>query len=660
MNPQFVRKGTDKAAVRQQYLNNLKLEESNNQLNWNANQLYKSTGQSNPQALPDNRTTTEKRADLERMKVELRSEFKNIADGQVANDIVEKLSPDELRFTAQQIKFIMDDLKPRYSDKSAASAPVQAYIRKLMRKYTETKGIEYGLQQDTFKGVAADQTTLLQNLPDKAFIATQIQRLKEAGVNDRGLFASMTTVAAAIPDEQALSLLDQITAEAAEGIWYKLNEASTTIPSRDIIEELINEVVQDMAYGGSTAGKELGELEQMIYNSKEGTSIFAEAAEELDAIAAAEAADGLLGAEEDQEDAATATSGSADYEALMNPNSPAYIGNDLANLSGSESDEDETASAADWAGGGSTTLETGTQQTGAAVPDINPTPATWVIPTPARAKAGQWDKGTKLAWLNHPAIKPQWLYVDTGKKVTTNSTQMSNEKLASTNADDLAQKAFNPETRQATFGFGLRKNLQKRIMPKMRTLQPPSAAQPLHQNGGEGFKRIEGKGLANRIAVPIKKEAIKPYHPFGRFYIHKPKLEEGIMQLRTEGGSVIKGFPSQQISSKMVRILKQISGGGFPEFDDLNDLHITEKKSLGGIIRAAHLADRVSVPKPDLSKERQELDKFNILKGEIAAGNDNRGLVKEFKIMLMKFVNEGRVPRRQAHEILTDLAAQGL
>ena len=45
---------------------------------------------------------------------------------------------------------------------------------------------------------------------------------------------------------------------------------------------------------------------------------------------------------------------------------------------------------------------------------------------------------------------------------------------------------------------------------------------------------------------------------------------------------------------------------------------------------------------------------------EIGAGNDNKGMIREFKVMLMKFVNEGRVPRRQAHEILTDLAAQGL
>ena len=54
------------------------------------------------------------------------------------------------------------------------------------------------------------------------------------------------------------------------------------------------------------------------------------------------------------------------------------------------------------------------------------------------------------------------------------------------------------------------------------------------------------------------------------------------------------------------------------------------------------------------------MDHFNILKGEISAGNNNKELVKEFKLMLLKFVHEGRVPKRIAHEILIELAAQGL
>ena len=53
------------------------------------------------------------------------------------------------------------------------------------------------------------------------------------------------------------------------------------------------------------------------------------------------------------------------------------------------------------------------------------------------------------------------------------------------------------------------------------------------------------------------------------------------------------------------------------------------------------------------------MNKFEILKGEILAGNDNKEMVKNFKIMLLRFMNSGKIPRRQGQEILTDLVSMG-
>jgi hypothetical protein len=60
-----------------------------------------------------------------------------------------------------------------------------------------------------------------------------------------------------------------------------------------------------------------------------------------------------------------------------------------------------------------------------------------------------------------------------------------------------------------------------------------------------------------------------------------------------------------------------------------------------------------------LNKDGEEMNRFEILKGQIIAGNDNRELVKEFKTMLLKLSNEGRVKKAEAREILMDLTALG-
>ena len=65
MNPPR-RNPLDGDKYREQYLNNLLLQASNNQRNWNANLIYKNTQQT-PSQPTDYRTTTEKFADVEKV-----------------------------------------------------------------------------------------------------------------------------------------------------------------------------------------------------------------------------------------------------------------------------------------------------------------------------------------------------------------------------------------------------------------------------------------------------------------------------------------------------------------------------------------------------------------------------------------------------------------
>jgi hypothetical protein len=65
------------------------------------------------------------------------------------------------------------------------------------------------------------------------------------------------------------------------------------------------------------------------------------------------------------------------------------------------------------------------------------------------------------------------------------------------------------------------------------------------------------------------------------------------------------------------------------------------------------------LPAPDKTKEEQEMNRFQILKGQIQAGNDNKELIKEFKVLLLKFINGGKIPKAQGMDIITELMAMG-
>ena len=98
MNPPLTNP-TDAAKYREQYLNNLKLQASNDQMNLNANLIYKNTEQT-PSQPTDYRTATEKFADIDGMRREVRSFLaaSKLVNSTNANIVAQELSPEALLF----------------------------------------------------------------------------------------------------------------------------------------------------------------------------------------------------------------------------------------------------------------------------------------------------------------------------------------------------------------------------------------------------------------------------------------------------------------------------------------------------------------------------------------------------------------------------------
>jgi hypothetical protein len=184
----------------------------------------------------------------------------------------------------------------------------------------------------------------------------------------------------------------------------------------------------------------------------------------------------------------------------------------------------------------------------------------------------------------------------------------------------------------------------------------------LGSSKGNGIRyKIKGKGLNKpRIKVDTNAGIMKQhrYIPFGRYVINRHQLNnKDILMIKTMKGGAINDLPTIKVSNSLSNVFQKMIGGKLPSFDDLNDLTADDKTHLHHITKKCDI--NVSVPTPNKDKLQQEMNKFDILKGEILAGNDNKDMVKEFKLMLLRFMNNGRIPRRQGQEILTDLVAMG-
>jgi hypothetical protein len=75
---------------------------------------------------------------------------------------------------------------------------------------------------------------------------------------------------------------------------------------------------------------------------------------------------------------------------------------------------------------------------------------------------------------------------------------------------------------------------------------------------GNGLRK-KGRGLSS------------DYREFGINKINHKKLNDGILTLRRGSNSNIPDMPSKRISRKLQKIIKHISGGGMPDFNEVNN-----------------------------------------------------------------------------------------
>jgi len=182
------------------------------------------------------------------------------------------------------------------------------------------------------------------------------------------------------------------------------------------------------------------------------------------------------------------------------------------------------------------------------------------------------------------------------------------------------------------------------------------------EKSGKGFKgRDTSGGIRQNImfGTGLQKsyEAPQVYLPFGRYKINIQRLEQDTLMLRSKKGGAIPDIPTQKVKRNIISILKKIVNNDMPNYDDINKLNDDDKELLYKIIELSHLANKINVPRPcNIDKENQT---FEIMKGEIIAGNDNPDIIKKFKLLLVKLMNNKRIPRRQGQEILTDLITLG-
>lgn len=556
---------SDADKFRQQYLANLDLRAKLDDVNLQANKVYKRTGQL-PVEPSDFRTMEEKLADTERLKVEVRGKLSEITDGKEANKISQELTPKQMVFYLQSSEAINNEIKPKYRLGIYAEIFLP-FLQDYMNTQANINGIKTGLQQTSGKGVELNKLDILKSFYTSRELEEWSQRnspvLKSMGADKRliGRLQQNIINISLITDGilQAITDLDETKVMNADS----KNRAYKLV--NDIIQEFPTKVQLERWGNTSFMYARANDKQGLTKHIEEGISLLTLQPESF---------------------ALTDALGNLMLGVRKKP---------PANIVPGKAGSAKKLSAGD---------------------------------TPTPQSFGDFTKKDLIKWARSKGI------------VVDNATERGNKA----SLIEYLISEWSP-------GYGAD---DERDGDEKTTL-----------SAGKG---IEGRGVYSKPKSTFKKPSVDWYGgisptpkfvPFGKWVINKHRLENNIIAVKRPAGSSIKEFPSERVSRRLGGIVRGLTNNEMPDFDDLNDLDDAEKVYLNRLAEKTNLKDRLILPTPKKSDIDKEVDDFEIMKGEIMSGNDNKDLVRKFKSTILRLSNKGVIPKSQVKELLLELTEMG-
>ncbi len=187
---------------------------------------------------------------------------------------------------------------------------------------------------------------------------------------------------------------------------------------------------------------------------------------------------------------------------------------------------------------------------------------------------------------------------------------------------------------------------------------------------GKGIQKRRGRPKGNGISkAKTYKEIVKAntvldkgihetprFVKFGKYLVNTHRLNnEDVFALKRPSGGNIVEIPSVKVSKNLSGVIKKMVGGELPTYSDITKLSEPEKAYLHKISKKSNILDKFDIPAPSKDAKEKDIHEFEVMKGEILAGNDNKELIKKFKLHILKLSKNGTLPKREVQEILEDL-----
>ena len=187
-----------------------------------------------------------------------------------------------------------------------------------------------------------------------------------------------------------------------------------------------------------------------------------------------------------------------------------------------------------------------------------------------------------------------------------------------------------------------------------------SSSIPSFSSLGEYFsinvpKKKEGKGMKVGRGIAVKQTP--SYKEYGKYAIHIPQLEQqDLLNVKYKSLGQIPKFKPIPVSDVFRDFILDLLENGKPNGRVYTQIPTDERKYFEEMSIGAGVWNSLGLKRTTTSTDEEESKRFELLRGEYLAGNNNAKVISELRKLVVKMMNDGRIRKTQGVELLMELS----
>jgi hypothetical protein len=177
------------------------------------------------------------------------------------------------------------------------------------------------------------------------------------------------------------------------------------------------------------------------------------------------------------------------------------------------------------------------------------------------------------------------------------------------------------------------------------------------EKSGFGLKAKNGRIRTKKIGEGLKYEPEPTYRQFGKYVINIPQLKErDILNVKFPSLGRIPQFKPTPISDVMKEFILELLETGKVSNRIYEQIPIEERQLFEKIATGAGILNALKLKRTISNEDKEDNDRFTLLKGEYLAGNNSVALLKELRKLVVKFMSQGKISKHDGMNLLIELS----